>query len=120
MHSPLEKKFNEYVGKIHTILHDDVSYLSEPTFINQLLDRMELVKRNFILMNADTDDVYLYQDRLASISAHTRSTVEWVDNFDSPALRNSSTISSLRENLFMMSDLFQTSHNLIKSFYPVS
>ncbi len=120
MHSPLEKKFNEYISNIHTILHDDVSYLNEPSFINQLLDRMELVKRNFVLMNAETEDVYLYQDRLAGISAHTKSTMEWVENYSGPAINSSSTISNLKENLFMMSDLFETSQNLIKSFYPVS
>lgn len=108
------------MGNIHTIFHDDVSYLNEPSFINQLLDRMELVKRNFVLMSSNMDDVYLYQDRLASISSHARSTVEWVENFNSPIINSSSTISSLKENLFMVSDLFQTSHNLIKSFYPVS
>lgn len=108
------------MGNIHSILRDDVSYLNEPAFINQLLDRMELIKRNFVLVNADIEDVYLYQDRLAGISTHTRSALEWVEHLNSPALNSSSTLSSLKENLFMLNDLFQTSHNLIKSIYPVS
>ncbi len=119
MHSPLEKKFNEYVGNIHTILREDVSYLNEPSFINQLLDRMEFIKRNFLLMNAETEDVYLYQDRLAGVSSYTKATIEWVENFKDPAITSSNTIHSLKENIFLLGDMFETSQNLIKSFYPV-
>lgn len=108
------------MGNIHTILHNDASYLNEPLFVNQLLDRMELLKRSFVLMNADTDDVYLYQDRLAGISSHTEATMEWVAEFNNNAIKSASSFSSLTENFFMLNDLFQTSRNLIKSFYPVS
>ena len=120
MHSPLEKKFNEYVGNIHSILHSDVIFLNEPAFVNQLLDKMEFLKRNFVIMNSITDDVYVYQDRLSVIATHSRQTLEWVYLINVPSLQGASTFSSLKENLFMLNDLFETSQNLIKSFYPVA
>ncbi len=119
MHSPLEKKFNEYTGKIHSLLREDASYLNEPSFINQLLDKIEYVKRNFILMNAETEDVYIYQEHLARLSNITKDTQQWVENINVPAVATSPTINELKENLFMMNDLFSTSQNLMKSFYPV-
>ncbi|CAN5679764.1 hypothetical protein BH11BAC1_BH11BAC1_23410 [soil metagenome] len=119
MHSPVERKFNEYLGNIHTILREDVSYLNDPSFINQLLDRMEYIKRNFILMSGEQEDVFIYQDYLSRLSSYAQDTLEWFDNYTTPPKVEYPTISKLKENLFLLSDMFATSQNLIKSFYPV-
>jgi hypothetical protein len=119
MHSPVEKKFSEYLGKIHTILREDVSYLDEPSFINQLLDRMEYMKRNFILLSAEKEDVFIYQDYLERLSAYAGDTFDWVDNYSARDMSRYPTIQTLKETLFLLSDMFSTSQKLIKSFYPV-
>ena len=119
MHSPVEKKFNEYLGNIHSILREDVSYLDEPGFINQLLDRMEYIKRNFVLMSAEKEDVFIYQEYLSRLSSYAQETLRWVENFNATALNRFPTIHSLKENLFLLENMFETSQNLIKSFYPV-
>jgi hypothetical protein len=120
MHSPVEKKFNEYLANIHTILRDDASYLNEPAFINQLLDRMEYIKRNFVLLSAEKEDVFIYQGYLARLTAYAQETLEWMKNKKEPQMLGYPTIKALEENLFLLSDMFATSHNLIKSFYPVN
>ncbi|MEO8086250.1 MAG: hypothetical protein ABI763_05500 [Bacteroidota bacterium] len=120
MHSPVERKFNEYLGNIHTILREDVSYLNDPTFINHLLDRMEYIKRNFALMSGEQEDVFIYQDYLSRLSTYAQDTLEWFDNYNTPPKAEYPTINKLKENLFLLSDMFATSQNLIKSFYPVS
>ena len=120
MHSPVEKKFNEYLGNIHHILREDVSYIDDPSFINQLLDRMEFINRNFILLSAEKEDVFVYQDLLARLVTHSRETMEWVENYNASEMSEYPTINALKENLFLLSDLFSTSQNLIKSFYPVA
>jgi hypothetical protein len=119
MHSPVEKKFNEYLGNIHSILKEDVTYLEEPSFINELLDRMEYIKRNFVLMSAEKEDVFIYQEYLSRLSAYANDTLKWVENFNTSAINGFSTVHSLRENLFLLENMFETSQNLIKSFYPV-
>ena len=120
MHSPVEKKFNEYLGTIHKLLNDDVSYIEDPTFINQLLDRLEYIKRNFTLLSAEKEDVFIYQEYLARLSNYSRETQNWVENYDVPRMSGYPSISDLKKNLFLLSDMFVTSQNLIKSFYPVS
>ena len=120
MHSPVERKFNEYLGNIHAILREDVSYLNDPSFINMLLDRMEFIKRNFVLMSAEQEDVFIYQDYLGRLSAYAQDTLEWFNNYNNPPKEEYQTIYKLKENLFLLSDMFATSQNLIKSFYPVT
>ena len=120
MHTPIEKKFNEYTGNIHDILSHDASYLSEPAFLNQLLDRVEFMKRNFTLLNSEKEDVFIYQDYLARLADYAQGTLEWVEKFQVTGPTGYSTMDTLKENLFLLSDLFTTSQNLIKSFYPVT
>gem|GEM_PF-3753656 len=119
MHSPVEKKFNEYLGNIHTLLKDDSSYLEDPAFINELLDRMEYLQRNFVLMSAEKEDVFIYQDYLSRLSSYADETHRWVENYSKSGVDRHATIHPLKENLFLLSDMFITSQNLIKSFYPV-
>ena len=120
MHSPVERKFNEYLGNIHTLLSVDVNYLEDPSFINHLLDRMEFIKRNFILMSAEKEDVFIYQDFLDRLSRYSQETLLWVENYKLPTPERHPNFGSLKENLFLLSDMFSTSKNLIKSFYPVN
>src|SRR5436190_2202900 len=117
MHSPVEKKFNEYLGNIHTLLRDDACYLDEPAFINQLLDRMEYIKRNFILLSGEKEDVFIYQDYLARLCSYAQDTLVWVESYKAEVLGGFPTIAPLKENLFLLSNMFETSRNLIKSFY---
>ena len=120
MHSPVERKFNEYIGNIHTLLSVDVNFLEDPSFINSLLDRMELIKRNFVLMSAEKEDVFIYQGFLERLSTYAEDTRLWVENYKVPTPERHPTFASLKENLFLLSDLFITSKNLIKSFYPAT
>ena len=120
MHSPVERKFNEYLGNIHTLLSVDVNFLEDPLFINNLLDRMEFIKRNFILMNAEKEDVFIYQSFLDRLATYSEDTRIWVESYNMPTPEFHPTFTSLKENLFLMSDLFCTSKNLIRSFYPVN
>ena len=120
MHSPVERKFNEYLGNIHTLLSVDVKFLEDPTFINSLLDRMEFMKRNFILMSAEKEDVFIYQDFLERLANYAEDTRQWVENYKVPTPDRHPTFASLKENLFLLSDLFCTSKNLIRSFYPAN
>jgi hypothetical protein len=118
MHSPVERKFNEYLGNLHSILHDDDCYLDEPSFVNQLLDRMEYIKRNFVLLNAEKEDVFIYQEYLARLTSYAQDTLEWVENYYLDKTDGPATMHALKENLFLLTDMFSTSQNLIKSFYP--
>jgi hypothetical protein len=120
MHSPVERKFNEYLGNIHTLLSVDANYLEDPSFINGLLDRMEFMKRNFILMSAEKEDVFIYQEFLERLSNYAEATRTWVENYHQLTPDRHPGFISLKENLFLLSDLFCTSNNLIKSFYPVN
>jgi hypothetical protein len=119
MHSPVERKFNEYLGNIHTLLSVDVNYLEDPSFINQLLDRMEFIKRNFILMSAEKEDVFIYQEFLDRLATYAEDTLRWFENYKLSPERHP-VFGSLKENLFLLSDFFSTSKNLIRSFYPVN
>src|SRR5205809_8052478 len=81
-HSPVERKFNEYVENIHTLLSVDINFLEDPSFINSLLDRLEFMKRHFVLMSAVKEDVFIYTgflDRLAIYAEYTR---VWVENYN--------------------------------------
>jgi hypothetical protein len=120
MHSPVERKFNEYLGNIHTLLSMDAYYLEDPSFINNLLDKMEFIKRNFILMSAEKEDVFIYQGFLERLSTFAEDTRVWVENYKQFTPERHPGYSSLKENLFLLSDLFCTSRNLINSFYPVN
>jgi hypothetical protein len=119
MHSPVERKFNEYFGKIHLLLHDDATFLEDPAFINHLLDRLEYIKRNFILLNAEKEDVFIYQDYLSRLAAYSQETQWWVENYKAGETGHHEASIELKETLFLLSDMFSTSQNLIKSFYPV-
>jgi len=119
MHSPVERKFNEYLGNIHTLLSVDINYLEDPSFINNLLDRMEFIKRNFILMSAEKENVFIYQDFLSRLARYAEDTLRWVESYKLTPERHPN-FGSLKENLFLLSDMFATSRNLIKSFYPVN
>ena len=120
MHSPVERKFNEYLGNIHTLLSVDVMYLEDPSFINNLLDRMEFMKRNFTLMSAEKEDVFIYQGFLDRLATYAEDTRLWVESYKLPTPDRHPAFASLKENLFLLSDLFCTSKNLIRSFYPVN
>jgi hypothetical protein len=119
MHSPVEKKFSEYLGNIHALLREDITYMEEPAFINNLLDRMEYLKRNFILLSSEKEDVFIYQKYLANLSAYAGDTLSWVEQYNTSKMNRHTSMTALLENIFLMSDLFTTSQNLIKSFYPV-
>ena len=118
MHTPVERKFNEYLGNIHTLLSVDVHYLEDPSFINSLLDRLEFMKRNFIMMSAEKQDVFVYQGFLERLSTYAEDTRIWVENYKLPTPEQHPSFDSLKETLFLLSDLFCTSRNLMKSFYP--
>jgi len=120
MHSPVERKFNEYVGNIHTLLSVDVNFLEDPSFINNLLDRLEFMKRNCILLSSEKEDVFIYQEFLDRLATYAEDTRIWVENYNLPKPDRHPTYTSLKENLFLLSDLFCTSKNLIRSFYPAS
>lgn len=120
MHSPVEKKFNEYLGNIHRLLHDDTNFLSNPAFVNQLLDKMEYIKRNFILLSAEKEDVFTYQNYLNRLTTLAQETQEWVNSFSTENFSSEQTFGELKENLFLLSDMFATSRNLINSFYPAN
>ena len=119
MHSPVERKFNEYLGNIHALLREDVSYLDEPAFINQLLDRMEFINRNFVILSSEKEDVFNYQRYLGKLSDYAHETLKWVENYYDSRKQEHQTMHSLKENLFLLSDMFTTSQNLMKSFYPI-
>ena len=120
MHSPVERKFNEYLGNIHSLLSVDIQFLEDPSFINGLLDRMEFMKRHFVLMSAEKEDVFIYQGFLEKLSTYAEDTCMWVENYKLPTPDKHPTFASLKQNLFLLSDLFCTSRNLIKSFYPAT
>ena len=119
MHSPVEKKFNEYIGNIHALLRDDYTYMEEPSFINSLLDRIEYLKRNFILLSSEKEDVFIYQNILGKLTSYAGDTFEWVVQHEHSKPTHHPTMQPLKDNLFLLSDMFATSQNLIKSFYPV-
>src|SRR4029078_969171 len=120
IHSPVERKFNEYVGNIHALLSVDINFLEDPSFINNLLDRLEFLKRNFVLMSAEKEDVFIYQEFLDRLATYAEDTRVWVENYSLPKPDRHPTYVSLKENLFLLSDLFSTSKNLIRSFYPTN
>ena len=118
MHSPLEKKFNEYIGSIHALLRDDSFSTRAPQFVNQLLDRLEHIQRTFTILQAEKEDVFTYQEYLSRLVNTTNQTLEWVGS-NADKLPSEANITSLKENIFLMCDMFETSKNLMKSFYPI-
>ena len=119
MASPLEKKFEEYLRNIHHLLHEAAQNLDHTPFVNRLLDKIEFIKRNFILLNAEKENVFSYQDHLEKLSVHTTECMGWIEEYIRSKPESFQNIDKLKHHFFMLDDLFTTSHNLIKSFYPI-
>ena len=114
-----QRKFNEYIKNIHSILSDAVNHLDHVQFVNQILDRLEYINRSFTLMNGIKEDVYTYQQHLEKLSDYTTESLQWLQNYDEKLLTGIRT-DDLKNNFFMLNDMFTTSKNLIKSFYPAN
>jgi hypothetical protein len=119
MQTPVERKFEEYIGNINSILIKDEAWLSDPLFINRLLDKLENIKRSFIFLCAEKEDVYAYQEQLSKLCSKTQAVLDSVSDYQPDPEFIPATRSVLIEKLFLLHDLFATSQNLIKSFYPV-
>ena len=118
MSNPLEKKFNEYLKNIHHSLQVRVDAVEHIPFINQLLDRIELIKRNFVLLRSEQEDVYTYTAHLRKLTIYTEETCRQVNEYASSNPDFISPDDQLGDHFFMMSDLFSQSRNLIQSIYP--
>lgn len=119
MNSPIERKFDEYVKNIHKILSGALHHLDHAPFVNQLLDRMEYINGHFVVLNSEKEDVFVYQNHLGKLSSYTHESLEWIESYHQSKPDIFENIGSLKENFFLLNDMFATSQNLMKSFYPV-
>jgi hypothetical protein len=118
MSNPLEKKFNEYLKNIHQSLQAYSDSAEHIPFINEVLDRIELIKRSFVLLRSEQEDVYNYTNHLRKLTTYTEETYRVVSEYISGNPEPQHQKEALNQNFFMMNDLFQQSQNLIQSIYP--
>ena len=114
----LEKKFNEYLNGIHYSLQARLEHSDHVPFINSLLDRLEMIKRNFLMLLNENEDVYAYKQQLIRLHGYTDDTIRMLKEYSIANPAFSGDQDPLKDHFFMMSDLFSQSRNLIQSIYP--